>query len=86
MISSKQIRAARAMLGLSAEELAKRAGISHRTLQRFEAQEGIPENRLGNLDAIEQALKELGIKFTGDPIKDPGVQMKQHLKVPDSEP
>ena len=76
MISSYQIRAARALLGLSAAALAKRAGLSHRTLQRFEAQDGVPDSRLGNLDAIERTLTELGIRFIGDPLTSPGVQLR----------
>lgn len=75
MISSQQIRAARALLGLSAAELAERAGVSHRTLQRFEAQQGIPDSRLGNLEAVERTLIELGISFLGDPVSSPGVQL-----------
>ena len=74
MISSQQIRAARALLGISAAELAERSGVSHRTLQRFEAQDGIPESRSGNLDAIERVLTKVGILFIGDPLTSPGVQ------------
>lgn len=76
MISGQQIRAARALLGLSAAELAKRSGVSHRTLQRFESQEGIPDSRLGNLEAVERALSDLGVSFVGDPISSPGVRLK----------
>jgi transcriptional regulator with XRE-family HTH domain len=78
MISSYQIRAARALLGLSAAELAKRAGLSHRTLQRFETHDGIPDSRLGNLEAIEHTLTELGVLFIGDPLLSPGVQLRTH--------
>ena len=76
MISSQQIRAARALLGISAADLAERSAISHRTLQRFEAQDGIPESRSGNLDAIECVLTEVGIVFIGDPLTSPGVQLR----------
>jgi transcriptional regulator with XRE-family HTH domain len=76
MVSSQQIRAARALLGISATELAERSTVSHRTLQRFETQDGIPESRSGNLESIERALTELGILFTGDPLTSPGVQLR----------
>ena len=76
MVSSQQIRAARALLGISAAELAERSAVSHRTLQRFEAQYGIPESRSGNLEAIERVLAELGILFIGDPLTSPGVQLR----------
>ncbi len=84
MISSQQIRAARALLGISAAELAERSAVSHRTLQRFEAQDGIPESRSGNLDAIERALTEVGILFIGDPLTSPGVQLRI-IDAPDTE-
>ena len=76
MVSSQQIRAARALLGISAAELAERSAVSHRTLQRFEAQDGIPESRSGNLEAIERVLTEVGILFIGDPLTSPGVQLR----------
>jgi len=84
MISSQQIRAARALLGISAFELAEQSGVSHRTIQRFEGEEGIPESRLGNLAAIERALTELGIMFVGDPIESPGVQLRRHHEKPET--
>ena len=64
----QQIRAARALLGISDAELAERSAVSHRTLQRFEAQDGIPESRSGNLETIERVLAELGILLIGDPL------------------
>ncbi len=76
MVSSQQIRAARALLGISAAELAERSAVSHRTLQRFEAQDGIPDSRSGNLDAIERVLMEFGIVFIGYPLTSPGVQLR----------
>ena len=84
MVSSQQIRAARALLCISAAELAERSAVSHRTLQRFEAQDGIPESRSGNLEAIERVLAELGIIFLGDPLTSPGVQLR-NVDVVDAE-
>ena len=77
MISAHQIRAARALLGISADELARRSGISHRTIQSFEAHSDVPENRLGNLEAVERTLREMGIHFLGDPVASPGVQLQK---------
>jgi transcriptional regulator with XRE-family HTH domain len=75
MISGAQIRAARALLGISAAELAQRAKISHRTLQRFEASDGIPDGRTSVLAKIGQALEAAGIAFTGDALTAPGIQL-----------
>jgi DNA-binding transcriptional regulator YiaG len=74
MISGGQIRAARALLGLSAAELARLSGISHRTVQRFEAVDGIPDGRTALMRLIK-ALENQGITFHGDPVKSPGVQL-----------
>ena len=77
MISGEQIRAARALLGITAADLAERADISHRTLQRFEAVDGLPDAQSRNLNGVKAALEELGVTFIGDPTKSPGVQLER---------
>lgn len=77
MISGSQMRAARALLGISAIQLAKLAGVGHRTIQRFESEEEVPEGRTAILMQIILALENEGITFTGDPITSPGVQLKR---------
>lgn len=76
MISSPQIRAGRALLGISATELAEQSGVDIRTIQRFEAAGGIPNSRSGTLQRIIEALEARGVAFTGDPITSPGVQLR----------
>ena len=75
MISGAQIRAARALLGLTAAELARISGIGHRTLQRFEATDGIPDGRTAMMMQLIKALETQGISFQGDPVDSPGVQL-----------
>ena len=77
MISGRQIRAARALLGLSGQELADECGISLNTLRRYEPQNGVPAGSTKVLESIESVLKGYGIVFTGDPVKDPGVILNQ---------
>jgi transcriptional regulator with XRE-family HTH domain len=77
MPSGSQIRAARALLGISAAELADLSGVTHRTLQRFESVEGVPPSRAGTLDRIRLALEAEGIEFLGDPERSPGVRLKR---------
>jgi predicted transcriptional regulator len=77
MISPAQIRAARALLGISADELARRAGISWATIQRFESAQGVPPSRSGTLERVKTALEEAGIQFIGDPIASPGVRLRR---------
>ena len=77
MISGKQIRAARALLDWSGQELANKCDISLKTLRRYEPQEGIPSGNTKTLENIKLALEEEGISFSGDPIKNPGVSLNQ---------
>ena len=77
MISSSQIRAARGMLGISAAELANMAGVTWKTVQRFESVNGVPPSRSGTLERVKEALEQQGIEFLGDPIRSPGVRLKR---------
>lgn len=71
-ISPAQVRAARALLNLSQAELAKRAGVSQRSISGYEAETS--QLMRANLAAVRQALEQAGITFTnGD---EPGVRMK----------
>jgi transcriptional regulator with XRE-family HTH domain len=76
MISSSQIRAARALLGISAADLAERSGVTWKTVQRYESADGVPPSRGGNLERVQQALEEAGVEFIGDPETTPGVRLK----------
>ena len=78
MISSSQIKAARAMLGWSAAELAKASKVGPATIRRYEMQEGVPSANLNTIIAIKNTLENEGIEFTGDPLVNPGVIL--HLK------
>ena len=75
MISGQQIKAARLLLGLESSQLATMAGIGIATIKRFEAADGIPASRSGNLEKVRAALEAQGIRFFGDPISSPGVQL-----------
>lgn len=77
MPTGPQIRAARALLGLSAVQLAELAGVTWKTVQRFESFEGIPASRSGTLERVANALEAEGIEFIGDPLKSPGVRLKR---------
>lgn len=76
MISGAQIRAARALLGMSGTELSELAGVGWSTVQRFESVDGIPSSKAGTLERIRETLEAQGINFTGDPITSPGVQLR----------
>lgn len=80
MISAGQIRGARALLDISAEQLANSADVTWKTVQRFENADGIPSSRGGTLERVKGALEEAGIEFIGDPINSPGVRLR-HVRL-----
>jgi hypothetical protein len=76
MVSSSQIKAARAMLGWSAIELANRSGVGSASIKRYEVQPGIPIANTKNLMVIRNTFEEAGIEFTGDLLVNPGVTLR----------
>ena len=78
MISSEQIKAARAILGISVSDLADKAQVGSATVKRYESQTGIPIGNTRVIAQIQNALELMGVQFTGDPLKNPGVTL--HLK------
>ena len=77
MPSGPQIRAARALLGLSAKDLARLSGVGWATIQRYEASDAVPNGQLDKLNMIAHALEDAGIEFIGDPVSSPGVRLKR---------
>ena len=77
MISSRQIKSARMLLGWKGQDLADKSGVGITTLRRYEAQDGIPNANKFVLKAIKGCLEEAGIVFSGDPIESPGVSLNQ---------
>jgi transcriptional regulator with XRE-family HTH domain len=71
--TSPQLRAARALLGLSQAEIARRAGISIPTMKRAEADSGI-RVASATIVAIRSVLEAAGVEFTNG--EAPGVKLK----------
>ncbi len=63
MITAAQIRAARALLRWSAEELSKQSNVSLPTIQRMESADGVPSSHARNLEAVRRTLARAGIVF-----------------------
>lgn len=73
-----QVRAARALLGWSQDELVEASGVPKRTLVRFELNEGGPQAR--TIDAIRSALEQAGVIFVAENGEGAGVRLrKRHL-------
>ena len=78
MLTGSQIRAARAFLRWSAQELADRSGVGLRTLVRAEAVDGVPRTTVNTLDAIQLTLERAGIQFIdANTAGGPGVRLRR---------
>jgi hypothetical protein len=75
MLSSGQIRAARALLRWTADDLAKESVIGVATIRRLELQDGVPKTNTNTLVLIKKTLERVGIEFIGDPDNSPGVRL-----------
>ena len=63
LITPEQIRAARALLRMDQEELARRANVSVVTVRRLEAPDGLSKVTLGTFDEVQRALEAAGAEF-----------------------
>ena len=75
MITSCQIRAARALINWSARELAEKAGVGVATVRRMELAESIPSSNAITLNLVQKTLESAGIEFIGDQDNAPGVRL-----------
>lgn len=66
MITSQQMRAARALLGIDQRELAELAGLSLPTIQRMEASNGQVRGVVDTLVKVIGALERAGIELLGE--------------------
>lgn len=64
MITGSQLRAARALLRWSAEDLAEKSKIGVATVRRAEASDESPSITEANLYALKCALEAAGVEFT----------------------
>lgn len=63
--TGRQLRAARVLAGLTADQLAKLSGVSLNTIKRAEAADGAYSMMPANLRAITQALGNQGVVCFG---------------------
>jgi len=66
MITSQQMRAARALLGIDQKRLAELAGLSVPTIQRMEASGGQVRGVVDTLVKVVGALEAAGIELIGE--------------------
>jgi transcriptional regulator with XRE-family HTH domain len=66
MITSAQLRASRALLGIDQRQLAELAGLSVPTIQRMEASQGVIRGNVDSLMKLIGALEAAGIVLIGE--------------------
>ena len=76
MITSAQMRAARAMLDWSREQLSKEAGVGISALMRLESAEGVPSGNIKTFESVQRAFEKAGVEFIGSPESGAGVRWK----------
>lgn len=77
-MNGEQIKAARALVGWTAADLAERSGVSYPTVQRMDATKGMVSGRHDTVEAIRKALESAGVQFLegGQVAAGPGVALK----------
>ena len=76
-ITGAQVRAARALLKLSADDLAKSASVGVATIRRAEASDGAPNMTAANNLALRRYLEAAGVQFIPENGGGAGVRLKK---------
>ncbi|MFK4582886.1 helix-turn-helix domain-containing protein [Bradyrhizobium ottawaense] len=79
-VSIRQIKAARALLGWSQDDLATQSGVSVPTVKRLEAADGDVGGRAETGDALVAALEKAGVEFIPENGGGAGVRMKKRKR------
>lgn len=77
MITTRQVKAARALLGWSQADLARRSGVSDPTIARLEAADGELGGREGTAEKIRSAIEAAGIQFIDENGGGSGVRLRK---------
>ena len=74
-VSIQQVKAARALLGWSQEQLADASGVSIPTIKRLEANDGPLGGRDVTAEKIKRALENAGVEFIASTDNGSGVRI-----------
>jgi hypothetical protein len=79
-LTSFQIRAARALVKWSAQDLARHSTVSLRTIRRAELAERYPSMTVPNDSAIRRAFEAAGVEFIDENGGGPGVRLRKRQR------
>ena len=80
MVTTRQIKAARALLAWSQADLANRSGISEPTVARLEAADGELGGREDTTQRIRQAIENAGVEFIQENGGGAGVRLRKQQR------
>jgi hypothetical protein len=83
-LTSAQIRAARALIRWSAEDLARETALSVATIRRAEIAENEISMTAANDLAVRRALEEAGVEFIDENGGGPGVRLRKRQRAKQS--
>jgi len=84
MITSAQMRAARALLGIDQKTLARLSGLSVPTIQRMETGPGNVRGVVDSLTKVVEALDRAGVELIGEGARSAGRGRGVRLKSPET--
>jgi predicted transcriptional regulator len=80
MITIRQVKAARALLGWSQSDLADYSGVSEPTIARLESADGDLGGREETAEKIKTAIEKGGVEFIDENGGGPGVRLRKSYK------
>ena len=80
MVTTRQIKAARALLAWSQADLADRSGISEPTVARLESADGKLGGREDTTQKLRAAIETAGVEFIDENGGGPGVRLRKPAK------
>jgi predicted transcriptional regulator len=78
LISGRQLKAARALIGWEQTDLSKKSSVAVSTIRRMESFDGEVGARTTTLGKVQRALEKAGIVFLDD--ESPGVRLRPAKK------
>jgi hypothetical protein len=83
-LTSDQVRAARALLRWSAEDLSRRSSVSLRTIRRAELAEWRTTMTTANNLAVRRAFESAGVEFIDENGGGPGLRLRKRQRAKQS--
>jgi predicted transcriptional regulator len=77
LLTTRQVKAARALLGWSQADLARQSGVSEPTIARLESVDGELGGRENTADKIRTAVEKAGIEFIEENGGGAGVRLRK---------